>query len=75
MKCVICRHGETRAGTTNVLLTREGMTIVVKGVPAMICGNCGEEYVDEAAARSLREGADETELAGVLVDVRQYAAA
>ena len=75
MKCVICRHGETRPGKTDILLTREKMTLVVKGVPALICGNCGEEYVDKEATRLLRIAADEAEKAGVQVDVRQYATA
>lgn len=46
MKCVICKHGETRPGMTTVTLERGGATLVVKGVPARICGNCGEAYVD-----------------------------
>ncbi len=72
MKCVICRHGETRLGRTDVLLTRDGMILVVKGVPALLCGNCGEEYVDEAAGRALEKAADEAEKAGVQVEVRDY---
>ena len=75
MKCTICRHGETRLGKTDVLLTRDNMTLVVKGVPALICGNCGEEYVDEDSTRVLRELADDAEQAGVQVDVRQFATA
>ncbi len=74
MKCVICRHGETRPGRTDVLLTRDNMTLVVRGVPAFICDNCGEDYVDEEATRFLRELADKAEEAGIQVDVRQYAA-
>ncbi len=48
MKCVVCKHGETRPGTTTVTLTRGETTLVVKGVPACVCSNCGEEYVDDA---------------------------
>ncbi|MBI3031634.1 MAG: type II toxin-antitoxin system MqsA family antitoxin [Candidatus Rokubacteria bacterium] len=55
MKCVICKHGETRPGRATLTFTRDGTTLVVKGVPADICANCGEEYVDEATtARLLR---------------------
>jgi YgiT-type zinc finger domain-containing protein len=75
MKCTICRHGETRPGKTDVLLTRDNMTLVVKGVPALICGNCGEEYVDKETTRYLRIAADEAEQAGVQVDVRLFATA
>ena len=47
MRCVICKQGEIRPGTTTVMLERNGMTLVVKSVPARVCENCGEEYVDE----------------------------
>ena len=47
MKCVICKHGETKEGTTTVTFDRDGMTLVVKDVPAQVCTNCGEDYVDE----------------------------
>ena len=46
MKCIICKHGETKTGTATVTLTRDQLTLVVKGVPAQVCDNCGEEYVE-----------------------------
>jgi YgiT-type zinc finger domain-containing protein len=74
MKCVICKHGETRAGRTTVTLERGGATLVVKGVPARICDNCGEAYVDEEITRQLLGTAEEALRAGVQVDVREFAA-
>src|SRR6266567_1758503 len=47
MKCVICKKGETKAGTATVTLAKDGATLVFKGVPARVCTICGEEYVDE----------------------------
>jgi YgiT-type zinc finger domain-containing protein len=47
MKCIICKNGETKPGNATVTLEREGTTLVIKGVPADVCANCGEEYVDE----------------------------
>lgn len=75
MKCMICRQGETRAGTTTVTLTRGAMTLVTKSVPAAVCDNCGEEYVDEATTALLLAAADEAEAAGVQVDVREFVVA
>ena len=75
MKCVICRNGETRPGKATVTLEREGTTLVVKGVPARVCANCGEEYVDEETTARLLKTAEEAALAGVQVDVREYFAA
>jgi len=36
MKCVIGRHGETRAGTATVTLERDGTTFVVRGARIQI---------------------------------------
>ena len=75
MKCPICRSGETAPGKATVTLEREGLTLVVKGVPARVCGNCGEEYVDENAAMSLLETGERDLKAGVTIEVRDYVAA
>lgn len=72
MKCVICRHGETREGTTTVTFERDGMTLVVKDVPAQVCTNCGEDYVDEQVAREILDIAERMAKSGALVDVRRY---
>jgi YgiT-type zinc finger domain-containing protein len=55
MKCVICRNGETRPGHVTVTLERDGTTLIVRGVPAEVCENCGEEYVEDSAAKRLLE--------------------
>ena len=75
MMCMICRNGETRPGTATVTLERDGATVVIKGVPARVCKNCGEEYVDEGITARLLKIAEEAVRSGVQVDVRTYAAA
>lgn len=75
MKCVICKQGETRPGTATVTLERLSMTLVVKSVPALVCENCGEEYLDEEVTARLFREAEEAARAGVQVDVREYKAA
>jgi YgiT-type zinc finger domain-containing protein len=75
MKCVICKSGETQPGTATVILEREGMTLVIQGVPARVCANCGEEYVDEETSDRLLKTAEEAAQAGVRLDVREYIAA
>ena len=72
MKCVICKHGDTRDGTTTATLDREGMTLVIKDVPAQVCDNCGEDYVDESVAREILSIAEKMEKSGVQIDVRKY---
>ena len=74
MRCVICNHGQTHAGTKTVTLEKGTTTLVVKNVPAQVCDNCGEGYVDEAVTSRLLKQAAEAAAAGVEVDVRSYAA-
>ena len=75
MKCPICRKGETTPGTATITLERGGLTLVVKSVPAEVCNNCGEEYVDETATAQLLAAADTEVHAGTEINVRHFQAA
>ena len=75
MKCVICKNGETVPGTTSILLERDKTTLVFKKVPADVCQNCGEGYMDEDTTDRLLQMAEEAIRLGVQVDIRQYVAA
>ncbi len=74
MKCMVCKHGETQPGKTTVTLERGGVTSVVKSVPAQVCDNCGEAYVDQHLTGQLLGTVDEALRAGIQVDVREFAA-
>lgn len=66
MECVICKNGKTAAGFVTISLERNGVIIVFKNVPAMVCTNCGDYYVSEAttalllskATKSLEKGVE-----------------
>lgn len=75
MKCPVCKIGETAKGKVVVTLTKGEFIAVFRSVPADICQNCGEEYVDSSIARSLLELSNETCKKGVIVDIRDYRAA
>lgn len=75
MRCAICGQGETAAGFATATFTRDATTVVVKRVPAEICGVCGEEYFDEDVMRRLLALAEEAARSGVEVDVRHFVAA
>ena len=75
MMCVICKQAETRPGRATVTLQRDGLTLVIKGVPARVCPNCGEEYLEEEIAGQLLKTAEEAARSGVQVDIREYVAA
>ena len=75
VKCVVCKQAETKPGTTTVTLERGGLTVVFKGVPAQVCPNCGEDYVDSSVADQLLRDAEQTARNGTQVEVRQFVAA
>lgn len=73
MRCGVCKVGETHPGKTTVTLERGDTTLIFKGVPAQVCGNCGEAYVDEEVSRRLIKIAEEAALSGVRIDIREFA--
>lgn len=75
MKCVICREGETIKGVTTVTLERGDATLVFKSVPALICDNCGEVYLEDEIGSQLLAKTQEAARTGVQVEVRNYAVA
>lgn len=75
MKCVVCKQGETEPGKSTVVLERNGMTFIVKSIPAQVCRNCHEEYVDERAAEEVLRMAEDAARSGVQLEIRTYAAA
>lgn len=52
-----------KEGTTILPIERGNAILLVTGIPAQVCTNCGEPYLDEATARDVQELANET-LAG-----------
>ena len=72
MRCLICKQDETRPGVTTVTLERDALILVIKGVPAQVCPNCGEAYVVESVTAELLQTAKQMAAAGAQVDVRQY---
>jgi YgiT-type zinc finger domain-containing protein len=75
MKCVICKQASTMAGATTLTLERGGLTLVVKNVPAQVCPNCGEAYIDERAAAQVLKTGEQMARVGAQVDIRQYVTA
>ena len=72
MKCMICKHGETVKGSTSVTLEKNGATIVFQKVPALVCDNCGEKYIEGEITSGLLKKAREIIKGGVKVDIREY---
>ena len=74
MKCVICKHGETKPGLVTVTLERDECIIVLKKVPAEICDNCGEYYLSDTVTKQVLEKAESAITKGVELEIMRYAA-
>ncbi len=75
MRCVICKSGDVKPGSTTFTVERGQMTLVLKGVPARVCSQCGEAYFDEATTQHIEDIAEKAHHTGVQVAVQDYAAA
>ena len=59
---------------TTVTLERGESAIIVRGVPANVCVNCGEYYLDEEVARKVMGLAESAVQRGIEVEILRYAA-
>lgn len=50
----------------------DGLTQVIKKVPARVCDNCGEQYIDGTVAVELFKITETAANSGAEVDVRHY---
>lgn len=74
MKCTICRSGVTRGGAATVTLQRGDSTLIIKGVPAEVCDNCGEYYLSEEVTGEILARAERAVELGAEVEILRYAA-
>ncbi len=74
MNCTLCKNGITAPGKVNVMLERGESIVIVKGVPAEVCDNCGEYYLSEAITHEVLRLADGALNTGAEVEVVRFAA-
>ncbi len=74
MKCVLCKNGVTRPGTVTVTLERGKTVVVVRDVPADVCENCGEYYLDSAVAQEVYQRAEGAVARNAEAEILRYAA-
>ena len=74
MKCVICKQGVTSPGKIIATLQRGETTVILKGVPAEVCDNCGEYYLSEQITGAVLERAEAAVRNGAEVEILQFAA-
>ena len=65
MTCVICKNKKMKRGTTVLPIERVKAVLLVTNIPARICANCGEPYIDEKIAKEV-EALANAELNGLV---------
>jgi YgiT-type zinc finger domain-containing protein len=75
MHCPVCEIGEVRAGHSTVSVEQKEYRLVINNVPARVCQNCGENYIDDETKAQLLRLADIPAPQGVRVDIREYSTA
>lgn len=53
LTCRICKQGELLSGKSIFVRDIDGAVFIIKSVPAMVCGTCEEEYLDELTVEQL----------------------
>ena len=74
MKCVLCRNGEIQNGETLFIISRDRVAVIVKNVPAQVCQNCGEAYVDDVKVSRIFNQAEELVKSDNEVEILHFAA-
>jgi YgiT-type zinc finger domain-containing protein len=74
MICPRCRQSELKSGKTTLTLERGNTVVVIRDVPADICGSCGEAVLSEAVAQQAFDRADVAVKNGAEVEIVRFAA-
>lgn len=74
MQCVICKHGQTQPGLVTVVLERENAPVILKQVPAEVCENCGEYYLNQTVTDLVLNCAEEAVNKGAELKIIGYVA-
>lgn len=74
MTCILCKQGTTQPGQVTVTLQRGDTTVIIRVVPATVCENCGEYYLDEGTTGKVMASAEDAVGKGAEVEILRYAA-
>ncbi len=55
MQCLVCKNDKFSRGTTSLNIERGTAILVITDIPARVCTNCGEPYIEADAAREVQK--------------------
>ena len=71
MNCFMCK-GSIKTGTVNHVVDINGTIIIIKNVPANVCGQCGEIFFDTVIAKKLEDIVEQAKLGNAEITVINY---
>jgi YgiT-type zinc finger domain-containing protein len=60
MRCLVCKHNRFKKGTTVLPIERGNAILLVTDIPARVCTNCGDSYLEEEVAQNVQEIANDS---------------
>jgi YgiT-type zinc finger domain-containing protein len=51
--CTICGSAHVQASLVRSAFWEDERLVVIEGIPALVCGQCGEQFYDDATATGL----------------------
>lgn len=74
MRCFVCGSGAVEPGHVAYMVERDGHVAVIRGVPAEVCGQCGEEVFAAETAQAVYDQAEHILANGSEVAITTFAA-
>jgi len=71
MTCTVCR-GEVTRTTTSFPVELEGGFLIVKNVPADVCGQCGEVFIPDDVAEALEKTVEAARRSKAEIEIVSY---
>ncbi|RTZ97540.1 MAG: type II toxin-antitoxin system MqsA family antitoxin [Deltaproteobacteria bacterium] len=72
MKCPLCKGTMGKSKTNLPYEIGEEYLVVVKGVPALVCKQCGEPFVEIAELRVVEKIVDSAKKDGITLGIVKY---
>ncbi len=70
-KCPLC-GGEKAHGTTTFAVDIDSSLVVVRNVPALVCAQCGDAWIEDPVAAKLEAVVEDACTKHALVEVSQW---
>lgn len=71
MNCFNCK-GNLEVKNVNYMVDLEETIIIIKGVPAKVCTQCGEQYFDDETAENIEKIVDQLKQLSTEVTIVNY---